>query len=141
MRIYENLSLENLDGEEWKKIDEYEDYQVSNFGRVKSFKKWHKIDCIILKQQKNNKTGYLQVNLYKNKKRCSGIKIHILLFETFNNYKLKKDECVHHTDFIKENNYFDNLIMMSKKEHDSFHMKGKNNPNFGNTFQKNTEEK
>ena len=36
------LSLESLDGEEWKDIAGYNgDYQVSNFGRIKSFK-WTK---------------------------------------------------------------------------------------------------
>ena len=38
---YQNLSLEDLPGEEWKAIAGYEgSYQVSNMGRVKSLKRW-----------------------------------------------------------------------------------------------------
>lgn len=39
MDVYKNLSLEDIDGEIWKEIENYNgDYYVSNFGRVKSFK-------------------------------------------------------------------------------------------------------
>jgi len=34
MEIYENLDLNDLNGEEWKYIEEFEDYQISKFGRV-----------------------------------------------------------------------------------------------------------
>lgn len=38
--IFKNLSLENLPGEEWKDIEEFEGYyQVSNLGRVKSLRR------------------------------------------------------------------------------------------------------
>ena len=33
------FTLENLDGEEWKPIDGFDGYQVSTFGRIKSFKR------------------------------------------------------------------------------------------------------
>ncbi len=38
MEAYKNLNLQNLENEIWKVIKEYPDYQVSNLGRVKSFK-------------------------------------------------------------------------------------------------------
>jgi len=68
--IFENLSLENINGEIWKEICGYDsDYFVSNLGRVKSFKydKKTNTDVRILKQIENNR-GYLQVSLSKNGK-------------------------------------------------------------------------
>lgn len=50
-----------LDGEIWKNIEEYSgDYQISNFGRIKSFK-INKINGQILKQHRNGINGYLYV--------------------------------------------------------------------------------
>ena len=69
MKFYKNLSLENLEGEEWKDIEGYEGlYQVSSLGRVKSLKDNNdKSREKILKQGKM-KNGYLKVNLWKNEK-------------------------------------------------------------------------
>ncbi|REC61311.1 hypothetical protein DRF65_16480 [Chryseobacterium pennae] len=35
-----NRSLEDLPGEEWKLIEDFEDYMISNYGRVKSLERW-----------------------------------------------------------------------------------------------------
>ena len=75
MEIWENLSLEDMEGEVWKDIKGYEGlYQVSNMGRVKSLERFvnspmlkdgrKKIESKILKQF-NNQQGYLKVQLYK----------------------------------------------------------------------------
>jgi hypothetical protein len=129
MNIFENLDINNLENEVWKVITDFPDYYVSNLGRIKSFK-YDRINGKILKQNKNS-TEYFVVRLSKNGKKKTK-KVHILVFETFNNYKLKDDECVHHIDFInllpeisKENNTLENLEMMTKKEHNRFHNKGK----------------
>jgi len=129
MEIYENLDLNDLEGEIWKDIAKFESYQVSNLGRVKSFKKWHGTDIRILEPIKNNH-GYFCVNLCKHKKQKFE-QIHRLLFENFNNYKLKKNECVHHIDFVKKNNFLYNLQVMSNSEHRKLHTEGENNPMFG----------
>ena len=66
MEIYKNLSLDDLDGEIWKEIEEYNgDYFISNFGRVKSFKKDK--EGGILKFSEDN-SGYYRLQLYKNGK-------------------------------------------------------------------------
>ena len=40
LKIYENLSLEDMEGEIWKDVVGYEGiYQVSNLGRIKSLDK------------------------------------------------------------------------------------------------------
>ena len=62
---YYPLTLDNLDGEEWLPVPDFEElYHVSNFGRVKSF--WYG-KAKILKPLLSTK-GYLQVNLHKNDK-------------------------------------------------------------------------
>lgn len=108
--------LKFLDCETWKKIKGYDgDYCISNFGRIKSFKCGKEKILIPVKDN-----GYLRVNLCKNGKEK--IKsIHILVYETFNNYKLKDNECVHHEDENKENNDLNNFKLMTKSEHSSFH--------------------
>ena len=116
--------------EMWKNVEEYSKYQVSNHGRIKSFKRYK--EGKILKIKKNNR-GYRCVSLYKNNKGKPK-SIHIIVYETFNNYKLKKDECVHHDDENKENNYINNLIKMTKSEHNNYHNNRTNSPNLGKRF-------
>lgn len=61
----------------WKEISNFLDYEVSNLGRVKSKKrivttkqnKKYSVKEKILKPQINNKTGYMQYTLIKNKKK------------------------------------------------------------------------
>jgi len=125
MKIYENLDINDLENEIWKVIEDFSDYYVSNLGRVKSLKFGKER---ILKQQKHG-GEYFRVDFCKNGK-CKPKQVHRLVFETHNNYKLKSDEDVHHIDFInilpeisKENNNLDNLMMMSKSEHQKLHMK------------------
>lgn len=105
----------------WKDIKDFNNYQISNLGKVKSFKH-NKVHGKILKYEKSCK--YLRVGLSKEKKRFNKL-IHVLVYETFNNYKLKENECVHHKDKNKENNKIDNLKLMTKFKHTSFHHKGK----------------
>ncbi len=129
MKIYENLDINDLENEIWKDIEEYPDYMVSNFGRVKRiiFDKFNR-RLKVLKQYKRH--NYLCVDLSVKGKQKNR-PVHILVFEIFYNNKLKLNECVHHIDEDKENNNFENLIMMLESEHNILHNKGENNPNFG----------
>ena len=129
----------------WKSIDGFPDYEVSNMGRVKSFKWYHGTNERILKLRENNK-GYIIVSLYN--KKTEKRKVHILVYETFYDDKIKLDECIHHKDKNKKNNNYMNLLKIDTHKHNSFHNKGKiisektkklmseknsgrNNPNFG----------
>lgn len=95
-------------GEVWKDIKGYEGlYQVSNFGRVKSLFRYKKI----LKLCKSE-SGYLCVNLYKNKK-MKRITVHRLVAENFIN---KPTLEVNHKDGNKENNFISNLEWVTTKE-------------------------
>ncbi len=127
MKIFENLDVNNLNNEIWKIIKDFPDYQVSNFGRVKSLK-FNKER--ILKQYKNN-NGYLCINLYKNGIRKQGV-IHCLVYKNFKN-KIEKNYDVHHKDENKENNYYENLDYIKHSIHVGNHKInnkiGENNPN------------
>lgn len=100
---YYPLSLEDLPDEQWKDIEGYNgDYQVSTYGRVKSFK-WTKPR--IIKPYLGNE--YLQVSLSlgnKAKKRS----IHILVAKAFIPNPLNKPE-VNHIVGCKFNCHVDNL--------------------------------
>ena len=97
--------------EKFKAIPEYNDYEISNLGRVKSLKAGREL---ILKQQ-NGSTGYKQVTLYKDRKAKSRT-IHQLMAITFlehsaNGYKLVVD----HIDNNKLNNKLDNLQVVTHR--------------------------
>lgn len=38
--VLSNLSLEDFPGEEWKLIEDFENYAISNYGRIKSLERW-----------------------------------------------------------------------------------------------------
>lgn len=96
----------------WKPIKSFEDYQVSNYGNVKSFKYGK---GKILKQCISS-VGYYHVNLYKNNKSTDRT-VHQLVATAFLNfvqdgYKL----VVNHKDFNKLNNHVDNLEIVTNRE-------------------------
>lgn len=91
--------------EEWKDIKGFEGvYQISNLGRIKSFKKYK--DGYIL-SNKNSKGGYFSIVL-KDCKKEKHTRVHRLVAETFipnpNNFPV-----VNHIDGNKQNNRVDNL--------------------------------
>lgn len=97
--------MENI--EIWKDIPEYEGlYQVSNLGRVKSFKRNGNSKDRILKPSKN-RCGYLQVILYKNRKTKT-FTVHRLVALAFISNTLNLP-CINHKDENKENNHVNNL--------------------------------
>ena len=110
----------------WKNIKDFPDYMISNLGQIKSLK--FKKEKIL--EQSKNSSGYFSMCLSKNNKSETK-QIHHLVYEIFNNYKLKDDECVHHDDKNKENNYYKNLIKMTLSEHSILHNSGENHPMFG----------
>lgn len=104
--------------EVWKDIEEYEGlYQVSNFGRVKSLKRYSINNANtknrLLKLSLNRK-GYLNVTLCKNGKYKSH-RIHRLVAQAFIPNPENKPQ-VNHIDEIKTNNMVSNLNWMTNKE-------------------------
>lgn len=105
---YYPRTLEDLPGEQWKPIPDYELYHVSNFGRVKSFKHKPKIIRVDLRGL------YLSVRVYNGnvKKRFA---VHRLVAQAFLPKPDGKPE-IRHIDGNYFNNYVGNLAWISPNE-------------------------
>lgn len=108
MKFYP-LTLEDLPGEIWKPIPDYEDYQISTFGRVKSFKRGAQK---ILKPMIGR--GYLRIALTKNGK-TKIFSVHRLVTLAFIPNPQNKPQ-INHIDGCKLNNFVDNLEWMTASE-------------------------
>lgn len=104
----------------FKTIPIFSDYEVSNFGRVRTKSRlvryvhaktnqehFRKTEHRFLKEQSNDRTGYKFYQLYLNKKMYNKT-VHILVASTFLN-KPKEKDYVNHKDGNKHNNSLDNL--------------------------------
>lgn len=125
--------------EEFRDIEGFPNYQVSNIGNVKNIKKNE------YKLPGYDDHGYLKVDLYNNAKRSSK-KVHRLVAQAFIPNEENKPE-VNHIDGNKTNNKVTNLEWCSKSENmqhayatglvhcygrkPSYGMLGKKNPNGG----------
>lgn len=92
----------------WRDIDEYENYQISSWGRVYS-KNTHSI----VAQEKTEK-GYMRVYLCRDGVR-KHYKVHRLVAGEFIPNPLGKPQ-VNHKDGNKENNSVSNLEWVTNKE-------------------------
>ena len=110
----ENLNLEK---EIWKDISNYEGYQVSNLGRVKSLER---IDALGHKRKEKllkpliSSIGYYLVGLCKNSKVRFYL-VHRLVWESFNG-QIPENMQVNHINEIKSDNRLENLNLMTPKE-------------------------
>lgn len=102
-----------MNKEIWVNIPNYDGYQVSNLGRLKSLEKkiWNGHQYIIRKEKilkgRINTKGYIKYALYQNKKP-KNLSIHRLVAEAFipNPDNLPQ---INHIDGNKQNNCVDNL--------------------------------
>ena len=106
--------------EEWRDIKGYEGaYQVSSYGRIRSFKN-NKVK--VLKAQYHYK-GYLFVTLLKNG-TSKKYKVHRLVAQAFipnpNNYPQ-----VNHKDEVKDNNVVENLEWCTASYNNTYNNKAK----------------
>ena len=92
----------------WKDVENYEGlYQVSNFGRVKSFPRNGTIKQEKILKQTIDNNGYLIVGLHKNNK-AKKVCVHWLVANAFIP-KEKKYKVINHIDGNKFNNKLSNL--------------------------------
>ena len=107
----------------WKDIPDYEGYQVSNLGRVRTYNKITYKNGIkrkwknrILKYKSKNYTPGYRVDLWKNGKPKTLLVARLVAFtfynEDINNHKLTID----HIDGNRFNNHLDNLELVSLAE-------------------------
>ena len=109
------VELTDLEGEVWRDIENYEgDYQVSNFGRIKSFKS----DIVKIRKPYLDKDGYLQIVLSKNG-ISKWVKIHRLVAQAFiPNLENKPD--IDHIFNNKFDNFAENLRRVTKSENNRY---------------------
>lgn len=101
--------------EEWKTIDDYPNYQVSNMGNVKSLNYNHTGKEKILKQCKNSK-GYLNVTLV-NKDGKKNYLVHRLVATAFIlNSKPKFKKQIDHINTDRTDNRVENLRWVTALE-------------------------
>ena len=94
--------------EHWLNIDGYDNYQVSNFGRIRNCT----TDRIL--QLGDDTHGYLKVHLSKNGK-VKTHKVHILVANEFIERPDGKS-CVDHIDRNRINNHVNNLRWVTRSE-------------------------
>ena len=100
--------------EEWKWIKGYEGiYQISNHGRLKSFRESEGGYILSIK----NKNGwYLTVNLFDGEGQRKTKRIHVLVAEAFIG-EIPRGYQVHHKDGDKQNNTVGNLAIIHPSQH------------------------
>lgn len=110
----------------FKTIESFADYEISNYGRVRTKSRkirythsvtknehFRETEHRFLKVHNNNRTGYKFCQLYKNKKMYNKT-IHSLVAETFL-YKEISNNVVNHKDGNKHNNSSENLEWCTDK--------------------------
>ena len=100
--------------ETWKKINDYQNYEVSNFGEVRNTKTGKVIISNYMK-------GYKQIKLYKQGKFKHHL-VHRLVAEAFLSNPESKT-CVNHIDGKKDNNILENLEWATTKENSHHYIK------------------
>jgi hypothetical protein len=110
--------------ETWKQIPNFDNYLVSDFGRVKSLIKHNGTNERIMCGGNDGK-GYLKVGLMKDGKRI-GFRIHQLVAMAFLDYKPNKtmEVCVDHINNDKKDNRLKNLQLVSNRLNASKDRKG-----------------
>jgi hypothetical protein len=99
--------------EVWKDLPNFNKYQVSNEGRVKSF---HRDSNGLIKKQSFDKDRYLLVGLMTNEGKLISKRVHQLVAICFLDHKPEADRIINHKDFDKTNNHLSNLEIVSVRE-------------------------
>lgn len=123
MEIYENLSLEDLPNEEWRDVQGFPNYAVSNFARVKRLKyiryysdgRVRHNEEMIVKQ--TSKDGYKMVRLFNEKTGRKGVlvKTHRLVAIAFIPNPENKPY-IDHINTIRDDNRIENLRWVTQRE-------------------------
>ena len=114
--------------EVWRQIDEYPNYSVSSYGRIRN-------DNKIMKQS-IDRYGYKRIGFWKEQKK-KHFKVHRLVANSFIP-NLENKKCVDHINNDRLNNSINNLRWCSSKENNRNRSVGKRNTSGikGVTFEK-----
>jgi len=88
----------------WKPIIEFPGYEVSNYGRIKSFRK-HQFGHLL--HPRHNPKGYLRIKLRQNGEDRT-IFVHRIVAKTFLGCLAEKNQ-INHKNGVKDDNRVDNL--------------------------------
>lgn len=113
-----NYIFEDLEGEEWKEIDGYEGYFVSNKGRVKKYIKRYDAYCL-LTPQPNKNNNRLYVSVIDNNEKRHNLQIARLVGYNFVKGHSAEKNTINHIDGDVSNNKSDNLEWASQAENNS----------------------
>ena len=119
-------TLESINGELWRDIRDFENYQISNYGRIRTrdhVKKLRRLKSYricsgqIIRQSKTHK-GYLKVTLYRGNER-KNLFVHRLVAKAFV-YGFSHGMVVNHLNEIKTDNRAINLEWCTPKENSNY---------------------
>lgn len=112
-----NSEEATLPGEEWRELPNCKKYSISTMGRVK-------YDDKIVPQDDAEKTGYLKLNVDK-KNVDHSVPVYRLVAKAFLGKKEGDGYDVHHIDNNGYNNRPENLILLTRTQHNAVHCKEK----------------
>jgi hypothetical protein len=98
--------------EVWKKINEFDNYEISSFGNVRSLM-FNKIKIL---NGGIDKSGYKNVCICKDKKHYTKLVHQLVAIAFLNHIPCGKKLVVNHKDFNKLNNNINNLEIVSFRE-------------------------
>lgn len=109
-----NAKDASLPGEEWHDLPGYEHYSISTMGRVK-------YDDTIVPQDDTAQTGYLKLDADKKMNVDHSVNVYTLVAKTFLGKKEGDGYDVHHIDNNGYDNRPENLILLTREQHNAVH--------------------
>ncbi|WPO89327.1 NUMOD4 domain-containing protein [Chryseobacterium sp. HR92] len=124
-KVLYNTSLKNLPSEEWKSIENYENYMISNYGRVKSIERF-----VSLPSGKERKMPELIMKLIFVKRINSYLQnysysVHCTLSSDGQKHRKSVKRLVYY-HFIEKFDYNDRSILITTKDENKLHIHCKN---------------
>lgn len=113
-KILEGYGWYDIPDEKWSKILGYEDYEVSDFGRIRKFDEKYNSYRIIC-QTPNVRNNRLYVMLYNNEKRAN-LQVARLVGFAFVDGHSKEKNTINHKDTNVQNNKADNLEWVTQED-------------------------
>lgn len=106
----------DLDGEIWKPILGFENYEVSNMGRIRH--QWYQYKKNLVTPHFNSYTGYYEVRVFFNGKN-KALRVHRVVAHAFCDRYSEERNQVNHKDGDKMNNRADNLEWCTVSENNT----------------------